>query len=154
MYYHINWSKRAILARKGNQKTTTITPELHPIPVKSPWHHIGVDFIGPVMTSTNFIPAFKFLSFILTLSDYCSKWVEAIPLPTKCASGTAGAIFKVTYIFTAVIVNFHFQIFMQMGIPQVLTTDCGSEFRNALDKELTKLLGIHHHLTTSYHPQV
>ena len=43
---------------------------------------------------------------------------------------------------------------MQMGIAQVLTTDCGSEFRNALDKELTKLLGIHHHLTTAYHPQV
>ena len=41
-----------------------------------------------------------------------------------------------------------------MGIPQVLTTDCGREFKNALDKELMKLLGIHHHLITAYHPQV
>ena len=68
---------------------TTITPELHPIPVKSPWYHIGIDFIWPVTTSTmnnRYIP---------TISDYCSKWVEAVALPSKCASGVASALFKV-----------------------------------------------------------
>ena len=43
---------------------------------------------------------------------------------------------------------------MKMGIPRVITTDQGSEFRNRLNKEMTTLLGIEHRLTTAYHPQV
>jgi len=27
-------------------------PELHPVPVVSPWHHIGIDFVGPLTPST------------------------------------------------------------------------------------------------------
>ncbi len=23
-------------------------PELHPVPVHSTWHHIGIDFVGPI----------------------------------------------------------------------------------------------------------
>ncbi len=46
------------------------------------------------------------------------------------------------------------QIFMRMGIPRVVTTDQGSEFRNQLNSELNQVLGIKHHLTTAYHPQV
>ena len=40
-----------------------------------------------------------------------------------------------------------------MGYPKLLTSDRGSEFRNNLDKELMKLLGIRRHYTTAYHPQ-
>ena len=43
---------------------------------------------------------------------------------------------------------------MRMGLPRVITTDQGGEFRNELDNELMKLLGIEHRLTTPYHPQV
>ena len=43
---------------------------------------------------------------------------------------------------------------MQMGLPQVLTTDQGSEFTNQLNDELMKKLGIDHRLTTPYYPQV
>ena len=62
---------------------------LNPVPVKSPWHRIGIDFIGPlkVTTSGN--------QYILTVSDYCTKWVEAIPTPTKQANEVANALFKV-----------------------------------------------------------
>ena len=70
---------------------TTITPELHPIPVKSPWFHIGIDFVGPITTSE------MNNRYILTVSDYFSKWVEAVPLPTKCASGVANMLFKVIF---------------------------------------------------------
>ena len=69
---------------------TTITLELHPIPVKSPWYHIGIDFIGPTKTTSTMNNR-----YILTISDYCSKWVEAVALPSKCASGVASALFKV-----------------------------------------------------------
>ena len=68
---------------------TTITSELHPISLKSPWYDIGINFVGPFTTSTMNI------RYILTINDYCSKWVEAIALPSKCASGVASALFKV-----------------------------------------------------------
>ncbi len=41
-----------------------------------------------------------------------------------------------------------------MGLPSVLTTDQGKEFKNNLNKELMKNLRIKHHLITPYHPQV
>ena len=31
-----------------NKKIVTEIPELHPVPVKSPWHHIGMGFIVPI----------------------------------------------------------------------------------------------------------
>ena len=46
------------------------------------------------------------------------------------------------------------QIFMRMGIPRILTSDQGREFKNSLNEEMMQLLGIKYHLTTAYHPQV
>ena len=43
---------------------------------------------------------------------------------------------------------------MQMGLPQVIISDQGSEFNNQLDRSLSELLGIKRKLTTPYHPQV
>ena len=70
-----------------------ITPELHPVPVKSPWYHIGIDFIGPIDPTSS-----HGNRYILTISDYFTKWVEALPLPSKHASVTANALFKVSLI--------------------------------------------------------
>ena len=73
-----------------NKKLTSGTPELHPIPVKSPWFQIGIDYIGPLSP-----PANDGSRFILTVSDYFTKWVEAIPTQDKMASTVANALFKV-----------------------------------------------------------
>ena len=40
-----------------------------------------------------------------------------------------------------------------MGLPAVITTDQGKEFRNKLNQQLTEKFGIKHQLTTAYHPQ-
>ena len=45
------------------------------------------------------------------------------------------------------------QYFFVMGIPQVLTSDQGSEFNNHMNAELMHVMGIQHRLTTAYHPQ-
>lgn len=45
------------------------------------------------------------------------------------------------------------QYFFVMGIPQVLTSDQGSEFNNHMNAELMRVMGIEHRLTTAYHPQ-
>ena len=40
--------KRCDVCQRINRKLDIVTPEMYPVPVKSPWHHIGIDFIGPV----------------------------------------------------------------------------------------------------------
>ena len=78
------------VCQRMNRKLTTGVPELHPIAVKSPWYQIGIDFVGPLTP-----PASDGSQYILTLSDYFTKCVEAIPRADKTAIGVAEALFKV-----------------------------------------------------------
>ena len=45
------------------------------------------------------------------------------------------------------------QIFCDFGIPKVIQSDNGTEFKNSLMKKLVDSLGIDHRLTTPYHPR-
>lgn len=72
-----------------NKKLTSGAPELHPIPVHWPWFHIGIDFVGPLPLATDGS------QYLLTISDYFSKWVEAVATPNKEAVTVAEALFKV-----------------------------------------------------------
>ena len=36
-----------------NKKLMITRPELHPVPVKSAWYHIGMDFVGPIHPMTH-----------------------------------------------------------------------------------------------------
>eukprot|EP00731_Ephydatia_muelleri_P016252 Em0009g676a len=121
------------ICQKSSEKPLSSQPELHPVPIHSPWYHMGIDFIGPITPASS-----SGNRFILTLSDYYTKWVDAVPLPSKHATGVAASLLK---------------IFMRMGLPKLLTTDQGKEFRNNLDKKITELLGIKRQFTTPYHPQ-
>ena len=49
---------------------------------------MGIDFVGPITPSSG-------NRFILTLSDYYTKWVDAVPLPSKHATGVAASLLKV-----------------------------------------------------------
>ncbi len=77
-------------------------PELHPVPVHSPWFHVAIDFIGPISPTSALGNR-----YILTLSDYYTKWVEAVPLPTKEAPGVAGTLFKASACMHASEFCFH-----------------------------------------------
>ena len=43
---------------------------------------------------------------------------------------------------------------MRMGLPHVLLSDNGSEFCNALNDQLSEMLGIKGRVTTPYNPEV
>jgi IS30 family transposase len=122
------------VCQRGGRKITTDTPELHPIPVVSTWHHIGIDFVGPVNPTSR-----HGSRYILTVSDYFSKFVFAVGMITKESSHVANELFK---------------MFMMFGLPRVITSDQGSEFNNTLDKSIMDKLAVDHRLTTPYHPQV
>lgn len=57
---------------------------------RSPWNHIGIDFIGPMSP-----PSSAGNCYILIISDYFTKWVDAVPLPTKEAPGVVTSLLKV-----------------------------------------------------------
>ena len=78
------------VCQRVNRKLTDKTPELHPIPVKSLLFHVGIDFIGPIKPTS--VTGNR---FILTISDYFSKFVDAVPLPDKSAPGVVRSLCKV-----------------------------------------------------------
>ena len=53
------------------------------------WHQLGMDLIGPL---TETLTGNK---YILTVTDYYTKWAEATPLPSKEACGVADFLYKV-----------------------------------------------------------
>ena len=78
------------MGEKRTVKRITERTSKSELPVKAPWYNIGIDFIGPINPSSS-----KGNRYILTISDYFSKFVEAVALPTKNADGVANALFKV-----------------------------------------------------------
>ena len=73
-----------------NKKIDTLRPELYPVPVKSPWFHIGIDFVGPISPQSR-----SGNRFILTVSDYFTKFAWARALPTKEAKNVVESLRQV-----------------------------------------------------------
>ena len=78
------------VCQRMNRKVTTGTPQLNPIPVKSPWYMVGIDFVGPISPAAD-----DGSEYILTATDYFTKWSEAVPTVDKSATSVATALFKV-----------------------------------------------------------
>ena len=84
--------------------------ELHPVTVKPQvWYLVGMDLIGPFNETSE---GYK---YIITMTDYFSKYVEAIPIPDKTALAVAKGIFK---------------IYCRQGAPVHIVCDQGKEFIN------------------------
>ena len=45
--FHIYIGVQMQALPNNEQKINTARPELHPVPVRSPWYHLGIDFISP-----------------------------------------------------------------------------------------------------------
>ena len=48
---------------------------LHPITIENPFEHWGLEVVGEINLNS-----LKFHKYILSATDYFSKWIEAIPL--------------------------------------------------------------------------
>ena len=71
-------------------KVVVERPEMHPADVKCPWCQLGMDFIGPISP-----PAQSSNCYILTISDYFTKFAWAKAMPTKEASVVVTAVHEV-----------------------------------------------------------
>ena len=77
-------------------------------------------------------------NYLLVMVDVCTRFCILRALPNKQSD-------TLVIAFT--------QIFCDFGIPKVIQSDNGTEFKNSLMKKLVDSLGIEHRLTTPYHPR-
>ena len=99
-----------------------------------PFHTLGVDYAGelPPSPSGN--------RWILTAVCPYSNYLHLIPVPDKTATTAANALFH--------------SVFLQLGFPTVLQSDCGGEFLNALLHRITQLLSIKQVFTSGFRPHL
>jgi transposase InsO family protein len=102
------------------------------MPAEEPMERVQIDLIGPMANSAGY-------SYIMTIIDGFSRWVEAIPLTNKRAETVAWAILT--------------QWICRHGWMKILHSDNGTEFVNETLKHLCEWLGMRRTTTTPYHPQ-
>ena len=108
-----------------------IRAPLTSVPIGKPWQVIAVDILEvPVSYHNN--------RYLLVIQDYFTKWAEAIPLCDQTALSIATAL-----------VN----LFSRFGIPDVVHSDQGRNFKSTLLKQTLEAFGTTKTRTTAYHPQ-
>ena len=117
-------------------KTVNYLPApLHPLQIaNAPFETIAIDFLGPFKPKST-----QGNSYIMIVTDYFTKWVEAILLPDQKAKTTARALVK--------------PIISRHGSPKTILTDRGTNFTSKIFSSICSYLGIYRKLTTAYHPQ-
>lgn len=80
-----------------------------------------VDLVGP-------LPASQGMTYLFTIINHFTRWLEAIPIPDDHASTCATVL---VYHWIA-----------RFGIPEEIISDCGKQFTSFLWTECNKLLGI------------
>ena len=98
-----------------------------------PMERLAIDILGELQMTPNGN------KYILVISDYFTKWTEALPMPNMEACTVAKTL-----------VDF---VLCRFGIPLKIHSDQGRQFESNLFKEMCKLLGIEKTRTTPYHPE-
>ncbi|KAG2189691.1 hypothetical protein INT46_011658 [Mucor plumbeus] len=104
--------------------------ELKNIVAYAPFDHLGIDFLGP-LPRTN-----SGNSYILVVYDICTRFIITRALPNKQSDTVAKSLVT---------------LFCDMGVPEILVSDNGREFKSRLMSEITKALGINHRYSTAFH---
>ena len=105
--------------QKGANPPTTYRHSLVQWTPSYHFHHIGIDFMGPLPSSNG-------NQHILLIGDHFSKWYEAIPFPDQTAPTTA----------TALLENW----ICRSGCPHSIHSDQGRNFESKLFKALNQAL--------------
>ena len=117
------------MQKKIQLQKTQISMRSIPIPQKI-FSQIGIDLITMVESQE--------YKYILTVCDFFTKWPELVPIKDKKATMIA----KELYI-----------IFTWYGCPDIIISDHGTEFCNAVSEAIFTYMWIEHRVSAPYHPQ-
>jgi transposase InsO family protein len=102
------------------------------IQAELPFEHISIDTISGFKTTE------RGNNYIVVITDMCTRYKLLIAQQTKTAAETARNLWWV---------------FCTFPLPKILQSDNGTEFCNAIIKELMNLLGVNHKLIAAYTPR-
>ncbi|GFX60518.1 hypothetical protein TNCV_1182371 [Trichonephila clavipes] len=94
--------------------TRIVRPEL-------PFEIVNIDVIGPIQP-----PSGRGHKYVLCMMDQHTRWPEAVPLRSLTAKNACDSLL---------------QIFSRTGIPSIIASDQGTNFKLALTQEFTKRIG-------------
>uniref|UniRef100_A0A8C5QRN9 Integrase catalytic domain-containing protein n=1 Tax=Leptobrachium leishanense TaxID=445787 RepID=A0A8C5QRN9_9ANUR len=105
---------------------------LQSIKVSAVWEFVGLDISGrlPQTAQGN--------QYIVSLTDYFSKWVEGFAMKTKSASEVSACICQVIY---------------RHGCPKRILTGQGEDFANELNEGICSILRIKRSYVAASHPR-
>ena len=123
------------LCQRNKSASGKTAGKLQPLPVPEQiWEDISMDFVGPLPVTK------RKHDFILVVVDRLSKMAHFLPCKSTIdGPGTAR-------LFIDRIWSLH-------GLPKSIVTDRGTQFLNAFNAEVLKLVGTKHAATSSYHPE-
>jgi len=98
-----------------------------------PFARMHMDLAGPFPTSA------KGFKYIMVMKCALTKWVYLMPLKDKTMD--------------EVQLNYWNQFISMHGAPEMCITDCGSEFKNVMSKNIAELLGARKVFTTPRNPR-
>jgi cleavage and polyadenylation specificity factor subunit 1 len=127
------WCKECVNCQRGKvTRNNVASPHAIDIPTRR-FSHVHVDIVGPLPVAEGGY------TYVLTMIDRTTRWVEAVPLKEMAAAACTEA-FVSTWV-------------ARFGVPLTLTSDRGTQFTSHLWSKLCDDLGINHVTTTAYHPQ-
>ena len=97
-----------------------------------PFARIGIDISGPYNVTD------EGNRYILVVSDYFTKWVEAYPLKDMEAKTVAETLVE--------------EFICRMGVPMIIHSDQGRNFESKLFQQMCALFGIKKTRTTAFRP--
>lgn len=128
--HHYVTSCESCTRRKSHHE---VYGKLKNIPITEPFDTIGMDILGPFKETRH---GHK---YILVITDYASKWVEAFPLCSIASEDIARIIAE--------------EILCRHGCPARILTDQADNFNSELMQQIYKMLDSKKIRTVAYHPQ-
>ena len=123
--------KNCISCQKRKAHKRNIAP-LQPLPIVTyVWERVAMDIVGPLECTRSGN------RYILVISEYATKYVEAIPMKDQTAMTVAEA--------------FTNRIILRYGCPSHILTDQGPCFQSELMKELCRQLEVNQLRSSPYH---
>ena len=103
------------------------------MPTGGPWDRLATDILGPLpITPRN-------NRYILTVTDYFTKWVEIFPVPDQTAITCANVILN--------------EVICRYGCPLAIHSDQGRNYESEVFQELCKILEIRKTRTSTRNPK-
>jgi len=128
----VNHVARCVSCQRFNIAKRGYHP-LKTIHARMPMDHVAIDLAGSFVESEQ-----TGNKYILVVVDVCTRFVFLRAIPDKSASTVAIELGN---------------LFCQVGFPNVIQSDNGTEFKNELLNEIAERAGIEHRFSTPYHPR-